>query len=496
MNYDEANHDNYNTSFSNINLKDLMIYLDEPIEKHGRKHFRLKNHDSLILTGTTFFWNSRNISGRYLKLLQELYGYEKNVANKIASNFLSAVKNKEFIPEETYEIYNFEKQSKTSEYNIGIKNNGNDLIKKFLYNKRSLDEDLVDKIIFEENIAIDMRNNLQIYITDKEGNKKGLDVISTYGKYKRNTSAGYGFNIGNKDKTLHIFESTIDLLSYISLEKKAQKKSINELLYDGYYLSLSGVRTDILKNYIDENTKEIIVCVDNDKAGDTFYQKVKELYKHLKIERKIPQYKDWNEDIIKKFPNYTNNQKMIIDTINKEDKLTKDQKDIIFNTRISAEKMEHLNCIFKEGLTSNTYHKYTKDKNFLDNISNDQFEMYLGILNCVQKGRYDLSEEDLKYLGDGYLGDRTRIMAKTKYLLYGIKHEEIEKLIDKNLTEEEVDKLLEKKEISLMKKYKIDIPKTDKEKYIPRHVEIHNKIKEKKKNICSWSKKKNEEKER
>ena len=64
------------------------------------------------------------------------------------------------------------------------------------------------------------------------------------------------------------------------------------------FLSLSGLREDILKNYLDTDIKKIIACVDNDLAGTNFYNYLNKKYnKQFEIERELPINKDWNEDL-------------------------------------------------------------------------------------------------------------------------------------------------------------------------------------------------------
>ena len=78
-----------------------------------------------------------------------------------------------------------------------------------------------------------------------------------------------------------------------NLEEKHKEKGI-------IFLSISGLREDILENYIDKNIRKIYICTDNDAAGNNFYDLIKEKYNDIKIYRKLPIKKDWNEDLMSK----------------------------------------------------------------------------------------------------------------------------------------------------------------------------------------------------
>ena len=62
---------------------------------------------------------------------------------------------------------------------------------------------------------------------------------------------------------------------------------------------MSGVRTDILDNYLNKDIKNMYICTDNDEGGNKFYETIKENYKEINIHRELPKEKDWNEDLQK-----------------------------------------------------------------------------------------------------------------------------------------------------------------------------------------------------
>lgn len=286
-----------NTNFSDINLKDLLEYMGEKVIPHGKQRWKLKNHDSLILIDSLYVWNSKGIKGNFYSLLKEMYGYDKKESQNIVNKFIKDIRDGKY--KICTEIYKNEKEENF--YNIKSKNENVDKIIKYLVNKRKLNKKIVNSLCKKGDIYIDENNNLNFVIKDRNKAIKGCEVIGIGEKrYRRNTSSEYGFNLekqGKELKIIYVFEAPIDLLSYIEMKKdRINEKYVEEGII---FLSVSGVREDILRSYIDDKIEKIHVCTDRDEAGDNFYNIVKEKYKGKEIIRELPKNKDWNEDLQK-----------------------------------------------------------------------------------------------------------------------------------------------------------------------------------------------------
>ena len=291
------NSERMNTNLSNINLKDLLEYLGEAVVPHGRKHYRLRDHDSLVISGSLYVWNSRNTKGNFYSLLNEMYGHSGKEAHEIAKKFLDDIKNEKYKPSETIA---YTQIKRNTENKIPIRKEDYKRIEEYLVDKRKIDPKVV-KILHKNNyLFLDEKNNINFVIKDIKGKTKGYDLVgTTETRFKRNTSQGFGFTIKNtedkKVNNLYIFESSIDLVSYLEMKGKKINERHNK---EGVrFLSLSGVREDILENYLDADIKNMYVCTDNDEAGNSFYKMIEEKYKNLEIYRELPERKDWNEDL-------------------------------------------------------------------------------------------------------------------------------------------------------------------------------------------------------
>lgn len=280
--------ENANTILQNIQLKDLLEYYGEKVTRHGTRYYKLIRHDSLIIKDDIFYWNSRHVGGNAINLMKELYDKSLDEARVMVEKYVKELgKTFKSKKEEKIEIKKFE---------INIKDDF-EKIKEYLCDKRKLSVDIVKPLYDKKLIQIDRRNNILFTIKDKYGDVVGYDIIGTSEKrFRANTSlepCGTNFYNSINPKELYLFEAPIDVLSYLEM-----KKEDNKIFEKARFLSLSGLREDIAKHYLTKELEKIVICVDNDEAGNNFTKEIKEKYKDKYIiEREIPKQKDWNDDL-------------------------------------------------------------------------------------------------------------------------------------------------------------------------------------------------------
>lgn len=106
----------------------------------------------------------------------------------------------------------------------------------------------------------------------------------------------FSFSLIGTTDTLCVFESPIDLLSYLSINHKYTNLSKHHML------SLAGVNDISLTRYIKTHLyiNKIIFCLDNDTAGKNAFKLLYEKYskKGYKICKHFPKLKDWNHQLL------------------------------------------------------------------------------------------------------------------------------------------------------------------------------------------------------
>jgi hypothetical protein len=106
----------------------------------------------------------------------------------------------------------------------------------------------------------------------------------------------YSFSLPGTSETLLVFESVIDLFSYMSMAP-------GEVHKGAFWLSLGGLNNIALDHLLRKwnGLSKIIFCLDSDSAADEVYTRIGEKYvmTGYSVSRHIPIFKDWNEQLLR-----------------------------------------------------------------------------------------------------------------------------------------------------------------------------------------------------
>lgn len=182
----------------------------------------------------------------------------------------------------------------------------------YLHNNRRIDRDIVSNFIKRRLIVMDGKHNL-CFLTYRDDEviavtKKGTDPLNPFKQnLVKELHTGFFYaplSAGTEYKEIYVFESCIDLMSYLTLVKmgKLEKPSA-----ESCYISLNGAGTVYLSRILAANDtiQQVYMCLDNDSVGDHATKRYKEYNLHYKItdgRKPLFQYgnehihvKDWNE---------------------------------------------------------------------------------------------------------------------------------------------------------------------------------------------------------
>lgn len=176
----------------------------------------------------------------------------------------------------------------------------------YLTQERGLDAQLVRGLMKKGIIyQTDKYKNVTFVGTDFDGVvvsqfARCYDEDSGASKFRRfdawGSSKAYRFRIENPTcPRCNVFESEIDLLSYLSLRPETERTE--------NYISLGGVSPKALYTYLQHrpDTTQINICTDNDKAGEKFAKAMQmRLGDDYEVTRASPPIgKDWNESLVR-----------------------------------------------------------------------------------------------------------------------------------------------------------------------------------------------------
>ena len=256
---------------------DLYTYLKnyEPDElvHFSRGTYMTRTHDSLKISNGMWYWFSRGIGGKTaLEYLIQVRDY----------SFIQAVETILGYSKERPPItYQQTKKVQNIRLILPRKSDTTDRIMSYLCS-RGIDKDIISECIDSRLIYEDLPNHNVVFVGyDKNNIPRYAGIRATndsrYMKDAYGSHKAFSFKLDaiEKNDTVHLFESAIDLLSYATLNKLENKE-----WYKDNLLSLAGVyqpakkidesKIPLALNYYlnqNQNIKKIYLHFDNDSAG-------------------------------------------------------------------------------------------------------------------------------------------------------------------------------------------------------------------------------------
>lgn len=280
---------------------DLYVFLSGRGESFKRcgKEYRWLRHDSVMINKNEWYRFSQNKGGHAIDFMKEFYGL----------SFAEAVK--ELLGEEG------DRNKRTGKEDAGRqkvcpiplpglelpeRNESCEIARKYLIEQRKLSEQLVDQMIAKGDIYESKNYHNVVFVgRDKEQNPRYAAMRGTdenrYRGEARGSEKAYGFGHIGTDEKLFVFESPIDLLSYITAVSEEWEKHS--------YISLGGLSEKAMKRMYTEypHIHSIYLCLDNDEPGNKrCRQFVSLIPEELSVYRLEPVKKDWNECLAAEVP--------------------------------------------------------------------------------------------------------------------------------------------------------------------------------------------------
>ncbi len=282
---------------------DLYVFLSGRGESFKRcgKEYRWLRHDSVMINKNEWYRFSQNKGGHAIDFMKEFYGL----------SFAEAVK--ELLGEEGAGDTN----RRTAKEDAGRqkvcpiplpglelpeRNESCEIARKYLIEQRKLSEQLVNQMIEKGDIYESKNYHNVVFVgRDKEQNPRYAAMRGTdenrYRGEARGSEKAYGFGHIGTDEKLFVFESPIDLLSYITAVPEEWEKHS--------YISLGGLSEKAMKRMYTEypHIHSIYLCLDNDEPGNKrCRQFVSLIPEELSVYRLEPVKKDWNECLAAEVP--------------------------------------------------------------------------------------------------------------------------------------------------------------------------------------------------
>lgn len=289
---------------------DLLTYLSnyEPNELVRKSHndYVTKTHDSLHMTNGMWMWWSKGVGGKTaLDYLIKVCGMSFLEAALLIYRCITEQ------PPVYQKAYHMKQQS--YDFKLPKICSQPQNMFDYLIKERCIDKDIVNFYYLKGYIYECERDHSVVFVGyDEKGKERFASKRAINDNWKKDVYGSdkhYSFRLVNKtNDILHVFESPIDLMSFQTLEKQKGRSWNHE-----NYLSLGGAsnaRKDIedsilpiaLEHFLMNNKqiKEIILHLDNDRAGYETSEKIKH---HLSgryeiFDRSPKKFKDINEILL------------------------------------------------------------------------------------------------------------------------------------------------------------------------------------------------------
>ena len=199
-----------------LNLLSYFVNYDpDELIKNGRTDYTTKSHSSLHLSnGLWFHWRT-------------------GIGGRTALDYLIKIEEYEFLDAALYlrDLINgkipkmvTQKVRDSVRFNKPWANRNNDIAFNYLVNERKIDKDIVKDLISKNYIYEAAHDHSVVFVGyDEYGVAKYAMKRFTDSNEKRDvygSSKEYSFSLSNyKSDILHVFESAIDLLSYLTIRK-------------------------------------------------------------------------------------------------------------------------------------------------------------------------------------------------------------------------------------------------------------------------------------
>lgn len=286
---------------------DLLTYLKnyEPSEliEVCRGTYSTKSHDSLKISNGLWYWFTKQVGGK------NAIDYLMKVRDYTFINAVQTVMGNIKIQAPT--IYKQQEKNKERKLILPLKESNNNIAINYLLS-RGIEKEIIQFCIEKNLLYEEQKNHNVVFVgyDEKQIPRYAFCRATNEEKFMREATGSdkkYSFKINSQreNNILHVFESSIDLLSFATLLKLNNRnwKEENMLSLGGIYTSKYDINKSkipvALVEFLEKNSNinEIHLHLDRDLAGrnaTTFLQQVlNEKYKVL--DSTVPFGKDMNE---------------------------------------------------------------------------------------------------------------------------------------------------------------------------------------------------------
>lgn len=170
----------------------------------------------------------------------------------------------------------------------------------YLIYTRGIDRDIAAEFAHRKMIYESLPHHNVVFVgfdnsgSPRHANLRGTGKESTFKGNASGSAPEFSFHWTGTDDIFFLFESPIDMLSYITMHNSEWQRHS--------YAASCGVSDRVLFQMLEDNKNisTVFLCLDNDEAGQNASNRIadKLFIRGFKSEILVPVHKDWNEDLL------------------------------------------------------------------------------------------------------------------------------------------------------------------------------------------------------
>lgn len=291
------------TTANSVELADFLRMRGEKLERAGREYKLIYSdgsgrHDSITMSGSTWFDHKNQVGGGAIKFMQ--YYYNMDFPAAVQELLRQRVTPLSHAPPEAVL-----REEKPKNFKLPVANENMHRVFAYLIKQRFIAPEIITFFAKNHTLYEDNEHHNAVFVgVDENGIPRQAHLRSTnsYGKNFRITAEGsdtkYSFAHFGESEKMFVFEAPIDMLSYLTLHPENWQKHS--------YIAMNGVYENAVLTALKghSNLSEIVICTDNDVGGIDAADRLRDILKekgYADVKRILPEFKDWNEDL--KFQN-------------------------------------------------------------------------------------------------------------------------------------------------------------------------------------------------
>ena len=260
----------------------------EHLKRSGKEYVWRDGSEKVTVRGNLWFHQYERIGGDAVDFVRRFYNMDfPQSVNFLLGNNGGALPRAEPV-----------KREPPKPFTLPPKNDNMRRVYAYLLNRRGIDREVLSAFVHKGMIyeSADYHNAVFVGYDEhgiaRHAHKRGTGSESTYKGNAESCDPRYSFHWTGTDNALYLFETPIDMLSFISLHKENWRSHS--------YAAACCVGDQVLFQMLkaNNNIDTVCLCMDNDTAGQAANKRISDklFIQGIKHEILVPEFKDWNED--------------------------------------------------------------------------------------------------------------------------------------------------------------------------------------------------------